>query len=131
MTRVLHQMIGRRFVTLQYELLTQASAELLVKVRKGPEYGERCLSNGGRSDHLSVSSISLHSVSLTTFGMYLACLCFLKVEALQAFYRDPSTSSYTIKQDTLSRRDVQARFAAFLPLRNHREDIYHVFVSYR
>lgn len=31
-TRAIHHVIGRRFVTLQYELLTAASSELLVKV---------------------------------------------------------------------------------------------------
>lgn len=31
-TRAIHHVIGRRFVTLQYELLTAASSDLLIKV---------------------------------------------------------------------------------------------------
>lgn len=52
------------------------------------------------------------------------------VSALQAFYRDPHAASYSIQRKTLMRTDVEERFGAFLPLRNHGV-LYHVFISYR
>lgn len=53
-----------------------------------------------------------------------------QVAALQAFHRDPSAANYSIRRETLTRTEVEDRFGAFLPLRNHGEH-YHVFVSYR
>lgn len=72
----------------------------------------------------------LIAIVKTNYLFHVCLFSGCQVKALQEFHRTPGEQVFAIMQKLVPRADVEAKFNALLPVRNH-GDVYHAFISYR
>lgn len=109
---VVHDLLKRQFVTLQYELLVKYEEHVLVQVRV-----------------LQKRNMILHHLPFMFSSFFFVPVC-LQLAALQSFARNSQETSFWIQHHNVPRQEIEERFASLLPHVNDKR-YYDVFVSYR